>query len=170
MSNMLIGPLCDNRLLWFKEDSTFWLLLTNTTICEDFLLPKISGQKYMPWLSGPETKNLSFPLCSCISYLVPDLYLHWPNIIYFNFTLRILRLDLQPETLQFSQKLLFWKPVWYRGTQSEFLSLQKALRLSFCLRWCFITSDSRQIADRYQTPTLQIRQYAICAFTWANQP
>ena len=127
-------------------------------------------QKYPAKDIGPETKNLSFPLCSCISYLVPDLYLHWPNIIYFNFTLRILRLDLQPETLQFSQKLLFWKPVWYRGTHSEFLSLQKALRLSFCLRYCFMTTDSRQISDKYQTPTLQIRQYAICAFTWANQP
>ena len=79
--------------------------------------------------------------------MVPDLYLHWPNKRYFNFTLRIIRLDLQPETLQFSQKLLFWKPVWYRGTHSEFLSLQKALRLSFCLRYCFITTDSRQISD-----------------------
>ena len=27
-----------------------------------FDCPKISGQKYLSWLSGPKTKNLSFPL------------------------------------------------------------------------------------------------------------
>ena len=35
-SNMPIGYLFDNRLLRFKEDSTFLLLYTNAAICEDF--------------------------------------------------------------------------------------------------------------------------------------
>ena len=56
---MLIGYLFDNRLLRFKEDSTFLLLRTNV---RTFDCPKIFDQKYLPRLSGPETKNLSFPL------------------------------------------------------------------------------------------------------------
>ena len=37
---MPIGYLFENRLLRFKEDSTFLLLRTNAAICEDFWLPK----------------------------------------------------------------------------------------------------------------------------------
>ena len=48
---MLIGYLFDNRLLRFKEDSTFLILCANAAICEDF---------WLPWLSGPETKKSEF--------------------------------------------------------------------------------------------------------------
>ena len=56
---MPIEYLFGNRLLIFTEDSTF-LISTHMLPSVDCL--KIYGQKYLPWLSGPETKNLSFPL------------------------------------------------------------------------------------------------------------
>ena len=68
MSNMLIGYFFDNRLLISTKDSSFLLLFTYV---RTFDCLEITGQRYLPWLSGPETKNLSFPLSVLYSLVMP---------------------------------------------------------------------------------------------------
>ena len=64
---MLIGYLFDNRLLRFKEDSTFLLLCTNAAICDDFGLPKNIRSKVSALTVWPRNKKSEFPpLCSLL--------------------------------------------------------------------------------------------------------
>ena len=65
---MLIGYLFDNRLLRFKEDSTFLLLCTNAVICEDFLLPKNIRPKISALTVRPRNQKFELsPLFSLLS-------------------------------------------------------------------------------------------------------
>ena len=59
---MLIGYLFENILLKFKEEFT---LLPSV---RSFECPKISSLEYLPWLSGPDEKYLSFPLSVLYSF------------------------------------------------------------------------------------------------------
>ena len=65
---MPIGYLFDNRLLRFKEDSTFLLLRTNAPICEDFWLPKNIRPKISASTARPRNKKSQFsPFCFLLS-------------------------------------------------------------------------------------------------------
>ena len=59
---MLIGYLFDNNYWDLKKILYFYFCPQMLPSVRTFYCPNISGQKYLPWLSGPETKNLSFPL------------------------------------------------------------------------------------------------------------
>jgi hypothetical protein len=63
-SNML-GYLFDNRLLIFTEDINFNFTTHMLPSERAFDCPKISGQKYLPWLSTPEDNYLSLSLYDC---------------------------------------------------------------------------------------------------------
>ena len=64
LSNILIGYLFDTWLLICKEDLRFLFSNTCTVISDEFWLPKISGRKYLPWLSGPEFFSEFAPISS----------------------------------------------------------------------------------------------------------
>ena len=59
---MLIGYLFDNNYWDLKKILYFYFCPQMLPSVRTFYCPNISGQKYLPWLSGPETKNLSFLL------------------------------------------------------------------------------------------------------------
>ena len=68
---MLIGYLFDNNYWDLKKILYFYFCPQMLPSVRTFYCPNISGQKYLPWLSGPETKNLSFPLSFLYSLQSP---------------------------------------------------------------------------------------------------
>ena len=70
---MLIGYLFDNNYWDLKKILYFYFCPQMLPSVRTFYCPNISGQKYLPWLSGPETKNLSF-LLSFLYSLIDTLF------------------------------------------------------------------------------------------------
>jgi hypothetical protein len=75
MSSMLIGYFFYNGLLISTKDSSFLLKPHMAPSVRTFDCLEITGQKYLPRLSGPETKNLSFLLSVLYSLVSPAIFI-----------------------------------------------------------------------------------------------